>query len=170
VDPKGDLVPATLRSAGPAAGEKFYRVQDCIGRGPFRPGFSAIWADEDFAPGMLPMPTWMEEFGVDACLRLGTRGESFGSAVRTPAEIGKWFSYSERNRLRKLGFRLVEITGARVLAESENQALIASPKPFRDVSKALPWSFVDRPPLPAQPARRAEQSTVTPTLPLGGSK
>ena len=139
----GDSLPPTAD----AKRVKCYRIQDCVGRGPFRPGFSKLWADEDFAPGMVPMPTWMEEFGIDACTRLGQPGESFGSAVRSPAEIGKWFSYSERNRLRKFGFHLVEISGARIMAESEHQLLIATSKALKACSKVLPWSYIDRSPL-----------------------
>jgi hypothetical protein len=43
-------------------GTVVFRVQDSRGRGPFAPGFSRQWADREFAPGMVALPTWIEEF------------------------------------------------------------------------------------------------------------
>ena len=39
---------------------RVFRVQDANGRGPFRPGFSREWCDDDFAPGMLPLAATSE--------------------------------------------------------------------------------------------------------------
>ena len=40
---------------------RIYRIQDAEGRGPYRPGFSNKWLDENpRALGLLP---WFEEFG-----------------------------------------------------------------------------------------------------------
>lgn len=114
--------------------EWVYRVQDLAGRGPFKPGFSRKWADQDFAPGIVPLPTFMEEFGVDIIERLGQDGEHFGSAVRTLEQINKWFSSTERRKLNRLGYRLVKMEADRILAESKNQLLIARKRPFhRDI-------------------------------------
>jgi hypothetical protein len=115
--------------------EVVFRVQDIRGRGPFKPGFSMKWADEDFSPGLLPLPTFMEEFGHDVIDRLGKPGERFGSAVRSPEQLSRWFSPTEQRRLHDFGYRPVKMVADRILAESTNQVLIARKRPFyRDVS------------------------------------
>lgn len=118
---------------------KVYRVQDRDGRGPFKPGFSKVWSDPDFAPGQLPLPPWPEEFGMDAIDRLAKPHENyFGSAVRTVGKLRSWFSDAERERLADLGYHIAAIPHARVLAESPNQLLIASQTPFY-VCLVIPW-------------------------------
>lgn len=118
---------------------KVYRVQDAEGRGPFKPGFSKVWCDPDFAPGQKAMPTWTEEFGRDAIDRLAKSSERhFGSAVRTVGKLREWFSDDERERLADLGYHVAAIPHARVLAESQNQLLIGSSTPF-SVCVIVPW-------------------------------
>jgi hypothetical protein len=107
-----------------------YRVQNFTGRGPFKPGVPAKWSDENFAPGMEALPTWMEEFGADAVQRLGRGHEHFGSAVRHLDEIGKWFSPTEQQRLERLGYHVVFMRVDRILAESDNQLLFARDLPL----------------------------------------
>jgi hypothetical protein len=107
-----------------------YRIQDHEGRGQFKPGFSAIWSDEFFVPGVEAMPTWIEEFGHDLVERLGFPGEHYGSAVRTLPEINKWFSANEQERLRRMGYNIVSMTVDRILAESKNQLVFARKKPL----------------------------------------
>lgn len=105
---------------------KVYRIQDLEGRGPFKPGFSKFWCDEYFAPGQKALPTWMEKFGHDAIDRLARPGERyFGSAVRTMNKLDEWFSRQEQEKLLQFGYNSVVIIGGRILAESENQLLIA---------------------------------------------
>lgn len=119
-----------------------YRVQGLDGRGPFRPGFSRYWADDDFAPGIVAPPTWMDEFGADAIDRLGKRGEYFGSAVRAIADISKWFSTTEQSRLATMGFNVVSLRAFRILAESPNQVLFARRSPFNVGARPIPWKTV----------------------------
>lgn len=120
-----------------------YRVQDEDGRGPFRPGFSCEWADEEIAPGMDALPTWPEEFGCDLIDRCGRRGEHFGTAVRSAKLLGKWFSATERHRLQMLGFNAVRLRTNRVLAESENQLVFARTRPLNRGAIIIPWPVVN---------------------------
>lgn len=119
---------------------RIYRIQDNEGRGPFRPGFSRQWADEVFAPGMIPLPTFMEEFGCDIIDRLGRPAEFFGSGVRKLADLGKWFSTTERQRLAVLGFGIRTMKVSRILAESENQLVFARSMPLTFRATLIPWS------------------------------
>lgn len=124
---------------------RVYRVQDNEGRGPFKPGFSQVWADPDWAPGMKPLPTFMEEFGRDLIDRLGQPGEYFGSAVRAAGDICKWFSADERRRLCDLGYSVVALKISRILAESENQLVFARRTPLRHGAIIVPWPVEQSP-------------------------
>ena len=116
-----------------------YRVQDRKGRGPFKPGMSKRWADQDFAPGMQAIPTLLEEFGEDILDREGLPGEWFGSAVTSPQGLLKWFSPTEWPRLYRLGYRPVQMFADRILAESENQVLFARRRPLYRQVRVIPW-------------------------------
>lgn len=118
-----------------------FRVQDSQGRGPFKPGVPAKWADPEFAPGMKALPTFMEEFGFDVFDRLGRPGEHFGSAVRRARSISDWFSKSEQIKLHDLGYRLTGLRNARVLAESQNQIVFARSKPLWMDAETMNWPF-----------------------------
>ena len=110
---------------------RVFRIQNNIdGRGPWQPGFSIKWADDDFAPGMFQLPTWMEEFGADLLARLGERHEYFGCGVRELDKIKLWFSNSEKDRLMKLGYNVVSLRIERILAESKNQLVFARRRPL----------------------------------------
>jgi len=119
-------------------GEPVLRVQDASGRGPFRPGFTHEWADTVFIPGQDPLPPWFAEFGFDL-LDSTEHGEHVGCAVRTHAQICRWFSAPERARLSALGFSVVETRAGRVLAESENQLVFANRMPLRYGVVTKPW-------------------------------
>jgi len=116
-----------------------YRVQDKRGRGPFKPGMSHRWSDEDFAPGMESLLTWPEEFGFDLINRDGRPGEHFGSAVRDPMELSRWFSKTEQEKLHKLGYRPVALRVDRVLAESKDQLVFARQKPLWRNARPIQW-------------------------------
>lgn len=116
-----------------------FRIQDQDGRGPFKPGFSQVWCDPEFAPGQKAMPPWGDEFGWDAIERLARPGEHhFGSAVLKLRKLREWFSGTEQACLSQLGYHIAAINHARVMAESENQVLIASRIPFNRCI-IIPW-------------------------------
>lgn len=118
-----------------------FRVQDQQGRGPFKPGMPAVWADPDFAPGMQALPSFMEEFGFDVIDRLSRPGEHFGSAVRRSRSISKWFSKTEQIKLHELGYRVMGLRNCRVLAESENQLVFGRSKPLWMDVETINWPF-----------------------------
>lgn len=120
---------------------RVYRVQDREGRGPWRPGFSRVWADEDFGPGCEDLPSWLVEFGPDLLARRGLPGEHYGCAVRKPKDLRRWLSDAERMRLAALGFSLVVVKADRILAESKNQLVIASRVPLAR-AVILPWDMI----------------------------
>lgn len=120
---------------------RVYRIQDREGRGPFKPGFSRFWADEEFADGVLGLPTILQDFGADLITRLGRDGEHFGTAVRTPQELQKWFSNTEMAKLADLGYNPVSLRIDRVLAESSSQLVFAKSAPLTSGAVMIDWPF-----------------------------
>ncbi len=110
---------------------KIYRVQDSAGRGPWRPGFSAQWVDLEkddslCPPIMLDLPDWRERYAKARMKGL----KHAGCAVRGMAGIHRWFTPNELARLRGFGFRLVDASALRVIAESRSQVIVASMMPL----------------------------------------
>lgn len=104
-----------------------YRWQDSDGRGPYRPGMSHYWSDEDHGERN---PPFFEEFGLDI-VKQAKPDECMGCAFRTPAQMLEWFNQSERERLRLMGYVFVSMEVDRVIAESERQLVFARRKPLR---------------------------------------
>lgn len=138
---EGPILHSPVQTDGPrmTIQPRVIRIQDSRGRGPFQPGFSRVWADEDFAPGQKPMPTWMEEFGLDLIRSQGAPGMHFGTAVRTLDQLFCWFSETERQRLAALDFHIVSLKIRRVLAESKNQLVFERGRPLNHGAIVIPW-------------------------------
>lgn len=109
--------------------EIVYRVQDAIGRGPWRPGFSHLWVED--RPDHKHLLPWMQEFGHDAIPRTGRPfAEYFGCACRTIEQLRRWFTESEYATLRHYGFMAVKLQADRVLRESDIQLLFQRTRPL----------------------------------------
>jgi hypothetical protein len=110
---------------------RVFRVQHpSDGRGPFRPGFSNAWTDDDGELLRSTKPTWMDEFGWEATNVAGRPGEYFGTAVVRLEMLAGWFSSGECSRLAALGYVVACIPDARVLRSSENQVLFCRTQPL----------------------------------------
>lgn len=105
-----------------------FRFQDSDGRGPFRPGFSKYWIDDD---GPCLLPPYTEEFGVAIVGAMHATKMHCGCGCRTLEQLNKWFTPSEQRKLRNFGYSIVSIDIDRVIAESENQVVFARRKPLR---------------------------------------
>lgn len=106
---------------------QLYRWQDADGRGPYKPGTSHFWADED---NQSANPPFFIEFGwgvIDLC----RSDENMGCAFRTIEQAHRWFTPKERERMYLMGYRFGRICADRVLAESEHQVVFARKKPLR---------------------------------------
>jgi hypothetical protein len=114
------------------------RIQDKEGRGPWRPGLSKLWASDD--PHALDLPPVHVEFKDFARLIAfaGATRMHIGCAVRGEEGIRRWFTLGELAKLRGLGFNIVECGRCIVLAETENQAIIASHRPLSKLPR-VPW-------------------------------
>jgi len=106
--------------------EVIYRIQDSVGRGPWRPGFSRRWVeDREDHDNLLP---WMAEFGPVHKKILW--GEHCGSGCRTLGQLRRWFTPSEYKTLLFYGYRAVRMEVNRVLAESDIQLFFGRAKPL----------------------------------------
>jgi hypothetical protein len=102
-----------------------YRIQDRDGRGPYRPGFSHKWSD---AEGPI-LPTIFEDFGPNLT-RLFARPGHYGCAFLQLDQARTWFSKREAAKLAALGFSLVEISDAEIVASAPRQVLIRRDRPL----------------------------------------
>ena len=120
-----------------------FRVQAKDGRGPFRPGLSVQWSD---AEGDNRLAPFYEEFGEAVITRahelVETKGGACGCAVATRDMISKWFTATERRKLKKLGYRVVTMSADEILAESENQIVFWRKRPLRLDCLIIPWGDI----------------------------
>lgn len=100
-----------------------WRVQDSLGRGPFKPGFSRVWCEEraDYPPGIL------EWYGVPDF----RQGEFVGCGCRDLAPLARWFRPTELQLLYGFGYRVVRLQVSRVIAENAFEVIFARRKPLR---------------------------------------
>lgn len=106
--------------------EVIFRVQDCEGRGPWRPGFSHRWVecrpDHD---NLLP---YFSEFG--RIYLLHNPEMHFGCGCKTMGQLRRWFTKAEYNKLRKFGYKAVRMEVDNVLAESNIQCVFERAVPL----------------------------------------
>lgn len=117
---------------------KIIRVQDRFGRGPWRPGLSSKWVDDnrDFSlpPIFLEIPNF-----ASICDKAHANQLHVGCAV-VAERFQDWFTKSEIKKLRGLGFRPVNATLCIILAKTPTQILIASKSPLSKLTR-LSWQF-----------------------------
>lgn len=116
---------------------KVYRVQAGDGRGPWRPGFSHVWIDDDAPSGHLT-ETVMDLLPV-AVLRSLPTTHAYGCGCRSLEQLCEWFTPVERDRLSRLGFSPVVMHVDEVLAESDRQVFFARQRPLTDGVTRLNW-------------------------------
>lgn len=118
--------------AGPGNSVVIYLIQDKLGRGPFRPGFSARWvvgrADLD------NLKPYYEEMPNTSRLLIDATILNFGCGCRTIAQLRRWFIKKEYDALLKFGYQAVYMRAQQIIAESKTQCVFSRSKPlFKDV-------------------------------------
>jgi len=106
-----------------------YRVQDKDGRGPWRPGLSIKWVEDrpdhdNLKPYMMEWP----EFNAHAEIN---NDEHCGCGCTTVEQLRRWFTETEYNRLRILGFKAVKMNADRILRSSEKQTVFTRKRALR---------------------------------------
>lgn len=114
-----------------------YRVQAADGRGPWRPGFSHVWIDDDGEVGHLE-ETVMDLLPISTLANLPPT-HHYGCGCRTLDALMEWFTPLERKRLERLGFRPVRMDVDLILAESARQVFFGRTRPLNDRVTFISW-------------------------------
>lgn len=121
-----------------------YRIQDADGRGPYKPGMSEKWTDKEnwhYKKFMTNLPPFMDEFGpsiIDEINELfEVEGGAFGCGFRTMEQLHKWFSKSEQQRLKTLGYHIVKIVPKKIIRSSDKQTVFWHQKPLNEVAELI---------------------------------
>jgi hypothetical protein len=121
-----------------------FRVQDKAGRGPFKPGMSQHWVEDN--SDVVPPPPVHEAFGPDLFATLHNlikvNGGACGCACLEKADFAKWFTPIERNNLNKLGYRLVTLKPDRIVATAPHQVVFWRKRPLNRDTLVIPWSDI----------------------------
>jgi hypothetical protein len=107
---------------------RIYRWQDKEGRGPYRAGLPLYWADADHDERN---PAFFAEFGLAIVQQAGYR-EHLGCGFLDVAQMLRWFTPLERNRLTVLGYEFGCLQADKILASSERQLVFARAKSLRE--------------------------------------
>lgn len=113
-----------------------YRVQDVEGRGPYRPGMTAAWAD----PHALDTAPWWVELGEPlyvAHKRFNDPEFHYGCGFDTLEQFRRWFNVKERSALNRLGYRLVTIMPDVILVRTKTQVVFGCRSPLRKASRRI---------------------------------
>ncbi len=106
-----------------------YRVQDKDGRGPWKPGFSIKWVeDRTDHDNLKPYITEWPEFNIHAEIM---PDEHCGCGCLTLEQLKRWFTETEYNRLRIMGYRAVKLKANRILRSSEKQCVFTRKRALR---------------------------------------
>ena len=111
--------------------QRIFRVQDRKGIGPYKPGFTVTWYDEDCRA--LQRPAFYTEFGTAIVGKIHLHSLNkfqCGCGFRTLEQLHAWFSNSELDKLFYFGYSIVTMVPDAILAESEKQLVFARKTPF----------------------------------------
>jgi hypothetical protein len=112
-----------------------YRVQAGDGRGPWRPGFSWHWVDDNRTKLQTDI---LAAFGKGWLAQI-PQGWHSGCACRTLDGLMEWFTTLEQQRLDDFGFTPVELRVDKIIVENSDQVVFARRLPLnRDVT-ILQW-------------------------------
>ena len=118
-----------------------YRIQDKDGRGPYKPGMSIKWCDEEghYSGDYTNLPPFMDEFGPSVLdelnLIISVSGGACGCGFRSMEELHNWFSPTELERLKALGYSIVRIEAKKIIRSSHRQTVFWCDKPLRKAAE-----------------------------------
>lgn len=112
-----------------------YRIQDEIGRGPWRPGFSSHWViSRDDHCYLLP---YYVEFMKMPDLFECNQDHYVACGCRTIKQLKRWFIKQEYKTLLKYGYRAVVLDAEKIIAESDKQCVFRRTKPLFNGAKTF---------------------------------
>ena len=108
-----------------------YRVQDADGRGPWKPGFSHTWVEDHDEKWFESHPTWWQDFGLTP-LKINITGMPMGSGCASIGQLQDWFTPTEYQKLKGLGYQAVKMEVGRILAQSAVQVVFERARPLQE--------------------------------------
>lgn len=127
------MTDTTVKHVGIAT---LYRVQAADGRGPWRPGLSKHWIDNESNRPL--QPAVHEAFGWDWLKKIPQEWHA-GCACRTLDGIQAWFTPVEQTRLEAMGYAPVAINVDKIIEENADQVVFARRMPLYLDIILLPW-------------------------------
>ena len=112
------------------------RVQAADGRGPWRPGLSKYWIDEDSDQPL--QPDLITAFGLDWKKKIPS-GWHAGCACRSFDGLFAWFTPTERRRLEGIGYQPISFMADIIIAENKDQVVFARRLPLHREIILHPW-------------------------------
>ena len=128
----------TRRTRARAEAAVLYRVQAADGRGPWRPGLSKHWIDDNSDSPL--QADVISAFGTGWLWAI-PEGWHAGCGCRTLSKLMKWFTPIEQSRLYGMGYLPVKIWPDKIIAENDDQVVFACKVPLALCNIALTWSF-----------------------------
>lgn len=113
-----------------------YRVQDIVGRGPYRPGFSHRWSD----PNGPDNPPWWVEIGEtieSAHARCNDPTMHYGCGFDTLDQLHAWFNSRDLRNLDRLGFKMVRIVPDVIVARTPSQVVFGARQRFASAAPRI---------------------------------
>ena len=113
-----------------------YRVQAADGRGPWRPGLSKHWIDNDSDRPL--QADVLAAFGMDWLAKI-PQGWHCGCACRSLDALMAWFTPVEQTRLEAMGYSPVMLSVDKIIVENADQVVFARRSPLVLVQMTFPW-------------------------------
>jgi len=122
----------------PSTPLQIYRVQASDGRGPWRPGLSHHWVEDNSEERLLRHPSVLSEFGTQWLSEI-PEGWHSGCACRSIDALLAWFTPLEMQRLESMGYEPVSLEAERIIRESKDQLVFTRRLPLNSGALLLPW-------------------------------
>lgn len=107
-----------------------YRVQDSLGRGPWKPGFSHKWVEDRPESEFEALVPWPLQFKGVMSRRI--IGMHMGCGCKIIEQLRRWFTPKEYKTLQGFGYAAVKMEAGRILAESDIQCVFERAKPLNE--------------------------------------
>ena len=120
-------------------------MQNAEGRGPWKPGFSDTWLDQDRQD--YSAPSVIEDFGWDKLREVQSYahcGFHCGCGCSSFEQLDRWFTPTEKKRLEGFGYQIVSFVPTKIIAKSEWQVLFAHRTPLKKL-RPLPATALTTP-------------------------
>lgn len=111
--------------------EPIYRMQDVLGRGPWRPGLSSQWIRSTTPSGGRPI---YQEAGALAAIKSAHLNRLHVGCAARASRLHLWFSDADVKRLYTMRFSLVDASSCIVIFETDQQVIIG----YKEELRSLP--------------------------------